>query len=194
MHGDRTGAGVLREVVGAGDELDACLVVMKMAGYGFEPHGAFEPPVAEELGVEGRAEDGWDGVAEVFVEGFADEGDEVCGVFFDAFGGLMRVVELLVAHVYLGASDAPVAVSAGPAFFVEVEIVAVAGVACVAGPDLYAGAWVAGENGGGVEGFQVFVGAGYEVGMVEAVVVVIGWVRTLRRGGYRRRRSRESFR
>ena len=72
------------------------------------------------------------------------------GVGFDALGGLLRAVGLLVAHVDVWAGDAPVAMAAGPALFVEVEVVAVAGVAGVAGPDLEAGAGVAGEDGGGV--------------------------------------------
>ena len=62
MHLDEAGAGVMVEVVGAGGEVDAGGVVVEGAGDGFEPARAFEPPVAEELGVEGRAEDGRDGV------------------------------------------------------------------------------------------------------------------------------------
>ena len=63
-----------------------------------------------------------------------------------------------------GAGDAPVAMTAGPALFVEVEVVAVAGVAGVAGPDLDAGAGVAREDGGGV---ALVVGAVDVVGLVE---------------------------
>ena len=72
---------------------------------------------------------------------------------------------MLVAHVDLGAGDAPVAMTAGPALFVEVEVDGVAGVAGVAGPDLDAGAGVAGEDGGGV---TLVVGAVDVVGLVEA--------------------------
>ena len=61
--------------------------------------GAFEPPVAEEFGVEGRAEDGRDGFVEAGVERLVDEMDEVGGVLLDALGGLLRVVDELVAHV-----------------------------------------------------------------------------------------------
>ena len=84
------------------------------------------------------------------VEGLPDEVDEVGGVGLGALGGESGVVRLLVGHVDVGAGDAPVAMAAGPALFVEVEVVAVAGVAGVAGPDLEAGAGVAGEDGGGV--------------------------------------------
>ena len=76
--------------------------------------------------------------------------DVVGGVGPDALGGVVGVVGLLVGHVDLGAGDAPVAMSAGPALFVEVEVGGVAGVAGVAGPDLDAGAGVAGKDGGGV--------------------------------------------
>ena len=48
-----------------------------------------------------------------------------------------------------GAGDPPVAMAAGQALLVEVEIVGVAGVAGVSGPDLEAGAGIAGEDGGG---------------------------------------------
>ena len=60
VHGDEAGAGIAVEIVGAVDELEAGGVVVQVAGDGFEPVRAFEPPVAEELGVEGRAEDGRD--------------------------------------------------------------------------------------------------------------------------------------
>src|SRR6202020_314134 len=58
VHGDEAGAGVLVEVFGATDELETGVVVVKVARDGFEPERAFEPPVAEELSVEGRAENG----------------------------------------------------------------------------------------------------------------------------------------
>jgi len=52
----------------------------------------------------------------------------------------------------------------GPALLVEVEVVAVAGVACVSGPDLEASAWIAGED----RGRAVMCGwAADEVGLVE---------------------------
>ncbi len=171
VHGDEAGAGISVEVLGAGDELDAGVVVVEDAGDGFEPEGAFEPPVAEELGVEGGAEDGRDGVVEAGLEGLVDEMDEVGGVGFGALGGLLRVVGLLVAHVDVGAGDAPVAMTAGPALLVEVEVDAVAGIAGVAGPDLDAGAGVAREDGGGV---TLVVGAVDVVGLVEGAMVGVG--------------------
>jgi len=144
---------------------------VEVAGDGFEPEGALEPPVAEELGVEGRAEDGRDGVVEAGLERLVDEMDEVGGVRFDALGGLLRVVGLLVSHADFGAGDAPVAMTAGPAFLVEVEVDAVAGVAGVSGPDLEAGVGVAGKDGGGV----LFGGGAVDVvGLVEGAVGLVG--------------------
>ena len=70
-------------------------MVVKDAGDGFEPLRPFEPPVAEELGVERAAEDGRDGVVEGGVEGLADEADEVSGVGLDTLGGEVGVVGLL---------------------------------------------------------------------------------------------------
>jgi len=64
VHGEKAGARVFIEVFSAGDELEACVVVVEVAGDGFEPEGALEPPVAEELGVEGGAEDGRDFIVE----------------------------------------------------------------------------------------------------------------------------------
>ena len=97
MHRDEAGAGIVVEVVGAGDEVDADGVVVEGAGDGLEPLRAFEPPVAEEFGVEGGAEDGRDGVVEAGVEGLPDEMDEVRGVVLGALGGCGRDVGLLVA-------------------------------------------------------------------------------------------------
>src|ERR1700722_19858935 len=97
--------------------------------------------------------------------------DEVGGVGFGALGCELRIVELLVAHVGSGACDAPVAVTAGPALLVKVEVDAVAGIAGVAGPDLDAGAWIAREDRGGVAlCFDSTVGAVDVVGLVERTV------------------------
>jgi len=78
--GDEAGARVALEVFGAADELDAGVVVVEVAGDGLEPEGSLEPPVAEELGVERRTEDGRDGVVEAGVERLPDEVDVVGGV------------------------------------------------------------------------------------------------------------------
>ncbi len=174
VHLDEAGAGILVEVLRAGGELDADGVVVEGAGYGFEPLGAFEPPVAEELGVEGRGEDRRDCVVHAGVDGFPDEMDEVGGVGLGALGGKSGVVGLLVGHVDLGAGDGPVAMTAGPALLVEVEVVAVAGIAELAGPDLGAGAGVAGEDGGGMLLLFGRVGAVDVVRLVEAAIVVVG--------------------
>ena len=166
--------GILVEVLGAGGELDADGVVVEGAGDGFEPLRAFEPPVAEELGVEGRAEDGGHRIVHGRVEGFPREMDEVGGVDLGTLGGAGRVVGLLVGHVDVGAGDGPVAMTAGPALLVEVEIVAVAGIAEVARPDLSAGGGVAGKDGDGVLLGVGGVGAVDVVGLVEAAIVVVG--------------------
>src|SRR5207302_11289781 len=136
--------------------------VVPIARDGLEPENAFEPPVAEEFGVEGGAEDGRDGVVEAGFQRLVDEMDEVGGVGFDALGGLLGVIGELVAHVDFVAGDAPVAMTAGPALFMEIEIDSVAGIASVAGPDLNTGAWVAGEDGGGV---TLIVRAGDMIGL-----------------------------
>jgi hypothetical protein len=134
------------------------------AADGFEPDGTFEPPVAEEFGVKGGAEHGRDGPVGARLQRLPDEGDEVAGVFAGAVGGLVRVVDELVAHVDAGAGDLPVAMAAGKTLLVEVEVVGVGGVAGVAGPDLQAGAGIAGKDSGGE---ALVVGAVDEVGLVE---------------------------
>ncbi len=173
MHLDEAGAGIFVEVLRAGGELDADGVVVEGAGDGLEPLRAFEPPVAKELGVEGRREDGRYGVVHGGVEGFPDEVDEVGGVGLGALDGAGGVVGLLVGHVDAGAGDGPVTMTAGPALLVEVEVVAVAGVAEVARPDLGAGAGVAGKDGGGMALLFGVVGAVDVIGLVEAAMVAL---------------------
>ncbi len=94
--------------------------------------------------------------------------NEVRGVLADAVGSDGRDVLLLVADVDARAGHAPVAMAAGPALLVEVEIVFVAGVAGVAGPDLQTGAWIAREDGDGV---GLVVGAFDVEGVIEAAIV-----------------------
>ena len=136
MHDDGSGAWILREVGGAGGELDAAGIFLQGAGDGFKPERSLEPPVAEEFGVKGRAEDGRCGLGEAGLECVVHERDKVRGVALDAGLGVMRVVGFLAFHVDVRAGDAPVAMAARPAFLVEVAVVAVAGIAEVAGPDL----------------------------------------------------------
>src|SRR5579875_1769528 len=98
--------------------------------------------------------------------------DEVRGVLADALEGSLGEVGLLGADFDVVAGDAPVAMTAGPALFVEVEIVLVAGVAGVSGPDLGSGTGVAREDGDRVRFFGVAaVGAIDEIGLVEAAGV-----------------------
>ena len=138
---------------------------------GLEPLGALEPPVAEEIGVEEGAEDGrgWRGtgragraagfgagccevrgerVCECVCEGAGDELDEVAGVLADALGGLLGIVGMLAGDVDGIAGDLPVAMAAGEAFFVEVEVTGIAGIAVFGGPDLGGGLGIAGKDGG----------------------------------------------
>ena len=65
------------------------------------------------------------------------------GVGTDALGSALRIVRRLFRHVDRCAGHAPVAVTAGPALLVEVEILVIAWIARIAGPDLQAGVWVA---------------------------------------------------
>jgi hypothetical protein len=55
---------VLVEIVCATDELETGVVVVEGASNRFEPERALEPPMAEELGVEGRAQNRGDGIVE----------------------------------------------------------------------------------------------------------------------------------
>jgi hypothetical protein len=66
------------------------------------------------------------------LEGFSDDLDEVGSVRLDALCGLVRIIGLLVGNVDLCVGDAPVAVAAGPALFVKVEVVPVTRIAVVA--------------------------------------------------------------
>src|SRR5665213_1047486 len=82
-----------------------------------------------------------------------------------ALGGFVRAVGLLVVHVDLGAGHFPIAMPAGPALLVEVEVRGVARVAAFAGPYLDAGARIAREDRSSV---RLVVGAIDEVGLVQA--------------------------
>ena len=87
-----------------------------------------------------------------------------------ALGGLLRPVDELVADIDSSAGDLPVAMAAGKALLVEVEVVGVAGIAGVSGPDLQAGAGIAGKDGGG----DVFVvGSVDVVGLVDAALWLV---------------------
>ena len=112
--------------------------------------GPFEPPVAEQLGVEGRAEHRRDRGVEAGPSVCMDQVDEVAGVLLDPLRGLMRPVDQLLAHVDPRAGDLPVAMATGKTLLVEVEIVGVAGIAGVSRPHLQAGAGIAGKDRGGV--------------------------------------------
>ncbi len=171
VHSDESGAGILIEVFGAADELDFGVVVVEDAGDGFEPERAFEPPVSEELGVEGRAEDWRDLVVEARLEGFVDEMDEVRGVGLDPFGCLLRIVGQLVSHIDLGAGDAPVAMTAGPALLVEVQVDTVTGISGLSGPDLDSGAWVARKD---CRRVALVVRTVDVVGLIERPMVFVG--------------------
>src|SRR5665213_1035704 len=96
--------------------------------------------------------------------------NEVRCVRLGALGGFLRAVGLLVVHVDLGAGHFPIAMPAGPALFVKVEIRGVARVAALAGPHLDAGARIARENRGGV---LLVVGAVDEVGLVQAAGLLV---------------------
>src|ERR1700704_334320 len=106
--------------------------------------------------------------------------DEVGGMGFDALGGLLRIVGELVAHVDLVAGDAPVAMTAGPALLMEVQVDAVAGVAGVAGPDLDAGAWGAGKD---ADSVTLVVRAVDVIGLVEGAMRLVRHVLDLFVGG-----------
>src|ERR1700761_5983683 len=92
----------------------------------------------------------------------------------------MRVVDELVADVDAGAGDLPVAMAAGEALLVEVEVVGVAGISGVAGPNLQACAGVAGEDGSG-EAF--IVGAVDVIGLVEVARWAEGGLQGVARDG-----------
>src|SRR4051812_29003050 len=148
VHGDESGTRIAFEVLGAGDELNAGVVVVEVTSDGLEPEWALEPPMAEEFGVEGRGQDGRDGIVEAGFEGLMHEVNEVSGVGPGTFGCLLRVVGLLRAHIDAWTGNAPISMPAGPALLVEIEVDGIAGIAGVARPDLEAGARIAGKDGG----------------------------------------------
>lgn len=76
----------------------------------FDEFGAFEPPVAEEFGIECRGDDA---VATSFFvvipKALFDGIAEMLGVFVNAWLDVFGVVEFFVAEVHFVAGDFPVA-------------------------------------------------------------------------------------
>ena len=100
--------------------------------------GSLEPPVTEELGVEGCYHHA---LAILRLTG-GDVGEQVCkmiGVPAGAIRGGVRVVGLLLAQVDAGPAHPPELESAGPAHLVEFEVPLVAGIALEPAPDLHRG-------------------------------------------------------
>ena len=113
-----------------------------------EKVGTFEPPMAEQLGVEG-CDDGADsaGLGGVLGEQLADDATEVLGMLVDFAGNQRGIVAGFVGHRGLLAGDAMVAQATSRVLEMELEVLSRAGVADDAGPDLLASAWVPAEGG-----------------------------------------------
>src|SRR5437867_3597637 len=116
-----------------------------LAGDLLEPERALEPPVAEELGVVGRADDGRPGGAGRGERG-RHELDEVAGLEAHLLRGERGVVGDLAAEVAGAVRDAPEAQPAGEVLLVELEVRVVPRIAVLAAPDLEGGLRVAEEG------------------------------------------------
>jgi hypothetical protein len=112
-----------------------------------EELGAFEPPVAEKLGVKGGHADTLTVGGElIFAEDVLDDVAEVLGVLEDLAVDVVGVVGVLVAQAGLVVSDFPIAQAAFVVFLVEFEVFAGAGVSGGTGPDLLGDAGVTAEG------------------------------------------------
>ena len=108
---------------------------------------AFEPPVAEEFGVEGGDADALAVGGElVFAEDVLDGVDEVGGLFEDFAGDVVGVVGVFIAEAGFVVGDFPVSEAAVVVFLVEFEVLASAGVSDGAGPDLFGDSGVSAEG------------------------------------------------
>src|SRR5205807_750654 len=102
----------------------------------------------EEFGVKGCCKNWHAGaVVAVVLEDIGGDVGEVGSVVAGTVQRDLRIVRLLAAQIYFCAGNPPVTMAAGPALFVEFQIIAVAGIAMLAAPDLDASAWVASEEG-----------------------------------------------
>ena len=137
---------MLLEIGAAGDQADGYILTGEGAGHMLQPHGPLIPPVSEELGVERRGKDGRVVFAQAILKRRLHDGHEVLGVVSGTGGRALRAVGCLEGEIGLGMGDLPVTVAAGPALLMEVEVVAVAGIALVAAPDLETGFGVTREG------------------------------------------------
>ena len=96
--------------------------------------------------VEGRSQDGGGAVAAKSFQHVASDVGKMLGVAVGASQRAVGMVGSLVAQIDLGTGHLPIAMSAGPAFFVEVEIRSLAGISLVAAPNLHTGSGIAGEK------------------------------------------------
>ena len=121
-----------------------------------EPARSFEPPMAEQLRIEGRADQALPaGLCVMLVDNGSREADEVLRVLPDPAFDDARIVNFLVRQVGLAVSHAPVPVSAGEFLLVKIEVMAVARIPVLPAPDLQTGARIPREDAGVAVGIVV---------------------------------------
>ncbi len=119
---------------------------MQRARYLLQPQRPLKPPVPEELGIEGRAEDLRYRLRESTLERLLHQVDEVLRVPPYPHLRVLWRVQLLVLHGDLLPRHPPVPMPSRPPLLVEVEIVRLTRVASLARPNLEPGSRVAGED------------------------------------------------
>src|SRR5438270_4409126 len=93
-----------------------------------KPLRSFKPPMPKQFRVEGRSKDGGGAVAAKSFQHVASDVGKMLGVAAGTSQRAIGMVGSLVAQINLGTGYLPIAMSAGPAFFVEVEIRSLAGI------------------------------------------------------------------
>src|SRR5579864_9229720 len=137
----------LVKIVSAGNQLDPRFRLGELQRNVLEPFRAFKPPMPKKFRVKRRGQNrGSSAVVAVTLQRFRGDADKMLCVFARTLQRNRRIIRLLQAKIDFVSCNPPVAIAARPAFFVELQIVRVAGISLVTAPNLRAGAGIAREE------------------------------------------------
>src|SRR5579864_3406382 len=144
---DVGGGRKLVKIVSAGNQLNPRFRLGEFQCHVLQPFRAFKPPMPKKFRVKRRGQNrGSSAVVAVTLQRFRGDADKMLCVFARTLQRNRRIIRLLQAKIDFVSCNPPVAIAARPAFFVELQIVRVAGISLVTAPNLRAGAGIAREE------------------------------------------------